>query len=68
MDGHRLTLVSNGDVHVFDFDGKNLQKLSASSPSFKTFFDRDYTAMFTLVQNNDKLNINRTELKVLPQN
>ncbi len=68
MDGHRLSLVSNNEVNIFDFDGKNLQKLSSSSPSFRPFFDRDYTAMFTLVQNGDKSSISRTELKVLPQN
>ncbi len=67
MDGHRLSLVSNNDVYVFDFDGKNQQKLSASLPNFRPFFDRDFTAMFTLVQNKEKVNISRTELKVLPQ-
>lgn len=68
MDGHRLSLISDGTVNVFDFDGKNLQKLSASTPGFKPFFDRDYTAMFTIVNNGDKSSVTRTELKVLPQN
>ena len=66
MDGHRLSLVSEGFVNIFDFDGTNNQKLSTSFPAFTPFFDRDYTAMFTLNVSADKTNITRTELKVLP--
>lgn len=69
MDGHRLVLNSENTINIFDFDGTNLQKLSSSLPAFTPFFNRDYTGMFTLapVANVlDKINIMRTELKVLP--
>ncbi|MDZ7744186.1 MAG: PEGA domain-containing protein [Candidatus Saccharibacteria bacterium] len=48
MDGHRLNLVSDGNVHVFDFDGTNQHGLVPSYGSYRTFFDRDYEAMFTI--------------------
>lgn len=69
MDGHRLLLNSNDTQYVFDFDGTNLQKLNPALRAYMPFFDRDYTAIFTLVpQNNsaDKPALTRTELKVLP--
>lgn len=69
MDGHRLGLVSQGMVNIFDFDGENIQTLSPSLGSFNPFFDRDYTAMFTIgpaPSAPDKTALQRTELKVLP--
>lgn len=69
MDGHRLMFTSGDTIVIFDFDGTNLQKLSPSNASFTPFFDRDYTALFSLApQTNaaDKLQLLRTELKVLP--
>lgn len=71
MDGHRLSLASQGSMNIFDFDGKNIQTLSPSLNTFIPFFDRDYTAMFTLAPDSsapDKSVLLRTELKVLPQN
>ncbi len=68
MDGHRLSLVSQGSISVFDFDGLNIQTLSPSLINFSPFFDRDYTAMFTLApapNSPDKTALIRTELKVL---
>lgn len=69
MDGHRLSLVSEGMLTVFDFDGTNMQKLSSGLPAFMPFFDREYTAMFTLTPTPnapEKTSLTRTELKVLP--
>jgi hypothetical protein len=66
MDGHRLSLISDNAVNIFDFDGTNMQKLSTSLPAFTPFFERDYTAMFTLAPLADKTALVRTELKVLP--
>lgn len=71
MDGHRLTLVSQGSVNIYDFDGKNIQTLSPSINTAVPYFDRDYTAMFTLAPDPaaaDKTILLRTELKVLPEN
>ncbi len=48
MDGHRLSVVSAGHVHVFDYDGINHHELSASRERFTPYFDRDYTAMYAL--------------------
>ena len=69
MDGHRLSAVSGGFVHIFDFDGTNSQKLVPGLPAYQPFFDRDYTAMFVLapVANSaEKSVLTRTELKVAP--
>lgn len=71
MDGHRLIVVSEGFVQVFDFDGTNLQKLSATLPAFTPVFDRDYEALFTLpltANTTDKATLTRTELRILPAN
>jgi hypothetical protein len=64
MDGHRLSLVSENNVQVFDFDGTNMQKLSPSHTAFPPFFDRDYKAMFTIAPNGEKTTVSRTELIV----
>ncbi len=67
MDGHRLLLNSNDVQYVFDFDGTNMQKLNPTLHTYPPFFDRDYTALFTVSpQNNaaDKPVLLRSELKV----
>lgn len=51
MDGHRLSLVSENKVAVFDFDGANKQILSAALPAYQVFFDRDYEAIYTFAPN-----------------
>jgi hypothetical protein len=48
MDGHRYMVVSEGQVAIFDFDGINIQKLSASDAAFLPFFDRDYDFLYTI--------------------
>ena len=71
MDGHRLVLASQGSVNIYDYDGQNIQTLSPGLNTFSPFFDRDYTAMFTLAPDPsvpEKSVLLRTELKVLPQN
>jgi hypothetical protein len=68
MDGHRLTLNSGGNVLVFDFDGTNIQTLSASLAGFPSFFDRDYTAMFNIAPDTaapQKILLTRTALKAI---
>ena len=48
MDGDRLSV--NDGVHsvVFDFDGTNQRTLVSSQLATTPFFDRDYTALYTL--------------------
>lgn len=48
MDGHRLTVVHENKVNVFDYDGINRQTLVDANPAFPPFFDRDYEALFTI--------------------
>jgi hypothetical protein len=48
MDGHRLTVISKDTLVIFDYDGINQQTLLAANAAFQPFFDRDYTAMFTI--------------------
>jgi hypothetical protein len=70
MDGHRLMLVSGGKMHVFEFDGQNMQTLVSTQAGFIPGFDRDFTAMFTYgLQATDatKSGLSRTELIVKKQ-
>lgn len=53
MDGHRLTVNSDGRVFVFDFDGTNAQDLVASKPEFSPNFDRDYKFLYTFMPQAD---------------
>jgi hypothetical protein len=48
MDGHRLTLTSEGKLVVFEYDGINTQKLVDMSGSHLPYFDRDYDRFFTI--------------------
>jgi hypothetical protein len=67
MDGHRMMLISDGKMRVFEFDGQNMQTLVNTQAGFIPAFDRDYTAMFTYgPQANDatKNGLSRTELIV----
>lgn len=67
MDGHRLGLVSDGKLNIFDFDGTNRQTLVTADPAFQPFFDRDYTALFTISPSatvSNKTSLLRTELIV----
>lgn len=48
MDGHRLTLISETKLNVFDFDGLNMQTLIPCSVGYRPFFDRDYTALYCM--------------------
>lgn len=66
MDGHRLTARSNKQVIIFDFDSSNFQKLVPASGGLTTFFDRDYTVLYTLNQSaatNGTLGLIRTDLR-----
>jgi hypothetical protein len=67
MDGHRITILSQGRVVIFDYDGTNSQTLSPANVGYIPFFDRDYTAMYTIapsVQVKDHVALTRTELKI----
>ena len=71
MDGHRISVVSQQKINVFDFDGLNLQTLSASGDKFMAFFHRDYEALFTIGPSSSvsgRTALMRTELKVTPGN
>lgn len=48
MDGHRLTVRSQGKAVIFDFDGSNKQELISASPGALLMFDRDYTVMYSV--------------------
>lgn len=70
MDGHRLMLVSEGKLRVFEFDGQNMQTLVAAQSGFIPSFDRDFTAMFTYgpqASDATKTGLSRTELIVKKQ-
>ncbi len=67
MDGHRIVALSQGKVVAFDYDGANIQTLSAANVGYIPMFDRDYTAMYTIapsVDVKDHVALTRTELKV----
>lgn len=67
MDGHRLSLISQEKAVIFDFDGTNQQILSDANPAYKIFYNRDFSAMFTIASSRQvtlKPALIRTELKV----
>lgn len=67
MDGHRLLAVIGGKTTVFDYDGINMQTLSASYEGLLPYFDRDYTALYNVapaVAGGGKSGVTRTELKI----
>lgn len=53
MDGHRMTVVTDSKVKVFEFDGANMQILTSSRPEYTAYFNRDYTYLFTLMAQAD---------------
>ena len=67
MDGHRLMLVSEGKLRIFDFDGLNMQTLTATDPAYLPLFDRDFNALYTYgpqASDATKTGLSRTELLV----
>lgn len=50
MDGHRLLGGSEKKITMFDFDGSNRQTLVPSVAGLPVFFDRDFTALYTVDQ------------------
>ncbi|MEO5627832.1 MAG: PEGA domain-containing protein [Candidatus Saccharimonadales bacterium] len=48
MDGHRLILNSQGKMVVVDYDGINLQTLSANQAGLLPMFDRQYKLLYTM--------------------
>ena len=66
MDGHRLLVNTQSNVHVFDFDGINQRQLVRISPDTVPFFDRDYNRLYTLAPSSssaDKTTLTYTPLK-----
>lgn len=67
MDGHRLMLVSEGKMNVFDYDGTNKQTLVNASAAFIPAFDRDYNQLFTvspLLADSNRTGLIRTDLNL----
>lgn len=52
MDGYHLDIVSGGSVHVFDYDGANVQKLVPASPGYLPVFNQNYRFLYTLTVQN----------------
>lgn len=52
MDGFRLSYVSGGNVAIMDFDGINVQTLSAANPAYMPFFNPNYNYLYTLTAGN----------------
>lgn len=48
LDGYHLRLVSNGSAMIFDYDGTNVQTLTATSSSYVPMFDTAYQTLYTL--------------------
>lgn len=53
MDGHRLCVVVDGKIRIFEFDNTNGQELINSRPEFTAYFDKDYKYVYALVQQAD---------------
>ncbi len=48
MDGDRLVFVSAGKLNVFDYDGTNMQALTAASSNYLSAFTPDFKAVYSL--------------------
>lgn len=48
MDGYHLRYVSAGTVTIFDYDGTNMQALSAGTANYLAFFDTAYQTLYSL--------------------
>lgn len=67
MDGHRLMLVSEDKMNVFDFDGINKQTLVGAKAAFVPMFDRDYNQLFSVsptLADKSKTGLVRTDLNL----
>lgn len=65
MDGHRLMITSNAKMVVFDYDGINVQELSANKSGIIPFFDRDYKVLYNVTPfTNNKAALTQTDLRV----
>jgi len=53
MDGHRLIQSSDGNAHLFEYDGTNRRSLMPVSGQFEVYFDRDYENGFALAPRTD---------------
>lgn len=70
MDGHRLTAVDNDTQVVFDYDGLNQRRLAHAYSQSQSYFDRDYTAAYTIAPSeavDGRAALLRTELIVEEQ-
>ena len=52
MDGYHMQLVSGGKFTVFDFDGANMQSLSAAAPAYLPVFNGNYQLLYALTAQN----------------
>jgi hypothetical protein len=69
MDGHRYTVVSDGKLIVFEFDGTNQQTLTASEQHLLPYFDRDYDNLFMITKSvgvQDRASLNKTPMRTEP--
>ncbi len=67
MDGNRLIVNSAGKMVVVDFDGTNMQTLSANQPGLSPFFDRQYKLLYNIAPATTpagSFNLNRVNLLV----
>ncbi len=48
LDGYHLRVVSSGLATIFDYDGTNVQTLTATSSAYVPMFDTSYQTLYTL--------------------
>lgn len=48
MDGHRMSIVTGGKLHVFEFDNANQVTLQPQGEAYPPAFDRDYKFVYSL--------------------
>lgn len=53
MDGHRLTVVDQGQLRAFDFNGTNTQTLVPHDAAYDSLFDRDYNMLYSVTVKSD---------------
>lgn len=53
IDGYHLSVVTDGQADIFEFDGANMQALINSLASFGAYFDNDYRFVYSIASQID---------------
>ncbi len=62
MDGDRLIYTANNHLIVFDYDGINFHQLMPANPNYLSYFNTNYSYVYSLANKNNKIDLTQTSL------